>query len=76
MRCTLIPLSCCGACRNRIIISTNHQCTAHVLRREDLQFYGAKPDQRTTGTPLYQVHAEGCTALCGGFPGLVCAVGI
>ena len=55
MRCTLIPISCCGACRNRIIISTNYQCAAHVLRREDLQFYGAQPDQRTTGTPLFLV---------------------
>jgi len=35
-------------------LSTNHQCGAHVLRREDLHFSGLQPCQRTTGTPLYR----------------------
>jgi hypothetical protein len=55
MRCTLIPLPCCGACRNRINHSTNHQCTAHVLRREGLQFYGTQNRTSTADAPLYQV---------------------
>jgi hypothetical protein len=63
MRCTLIPLPCCGACRNRINHSTNHQCTAHVLRREGLQFYGTQNRTSTADAPLYQVFFS-----CGSMP--------
>ena len=36
-----------------VILSTNDQCGAHVLRRVDLHFSGLQTGQRTTGTPLY-----------------------
>lgn len=58
---------------------TDHQCAAHVLRREDLHFSGLQPDGRTTDTPLYlcwmdcpsmglssQNIRPGGLALCGG----------
>jgi len=35
-------------------LSTNHQCAAHVLRREDLQFSALKPDRGHGLTPLFR----------------------
>ncbi len=62
MRCTLIPISPAVAFRKAGNHSTNHQCGAHVLRREDLHFSGLQTCQRTAGTPMNL--RGGCGAAC------------
>jgi len=54
MRCTLIPIHLLQLFAKLVNYSTNHQCGAHVLRREDLHFSGLQPDRGHGRTPLNQ----------------------